>query len=294
MNYEYYKIFYYVAKHGNITKAAAELYSSQPAVTRTIQHLESELGCTLFTRTKSGVELTLEGQTLYEYVSVACRHLIKAEAELGQSLSAEHGTVYIGATVTALYCFLFEEIDKFRAKYPGVKLKISTQSTAKTIDKLKSGSVDLAFVTSPYSVSKPLSVKVLKEFNDLLIAGNRFKELKNKTLTLADIQNYPFICLAQGMQLREFIDDCFSKKGLVCTPDIEPDSADLIVPMVAHNWGVAFAPEQMAVEQADNGTVFRIKMDEELPRRHVCLITDPRHPQTRSSYEFQKAVLSHI
>ena len=52
MNYEYYKIFYYVGKHKNITKAAAEMYSSQPAVTRAIQNLESELGCRLFTRNK--------------------------------------------------------------------------------------------------------------------------------------------------------------------------------------------------------------------------------------------------
>ena len=64
MNYEYYKIFNCVGKHKNITRAAEELYSSQPAVTRAIQKMEAELNCRLFVRTKSGVGFTHEGQTL--------------------------------------------------------------------------------------------------------------------------------------------------------------------------------------------------------------------------------------
>ena len=55
-NFEYYKIFYYVAKYGNLTRAAAALNTSQPAVTRVIHKLESDLGCRLFIRSKSGME----------------------------------------------------------------------------------------------------------------------------------------------------------------------------------------------------------------------------------------------
>ena len=67
MNYEHCKIFYCVGKHKNITKAANELYSSQPAVSRAIMSLENELGCRLFIRNKNGVEFTHEGQTLFNY-----------------------------------------------------------------------------------------------------------------------------------------------------------------------------------------------------------------------------------
>ena len=84
MNYEYYKIFYFVGKHKNITKAAAELYSSQPAVTRAIQNLENELNCRLFVRNKTGVEFTHEGRTLFDYVSVAQSQLLKGE-EIGRA-----------------------------------------------------------------------------------------------------------------------------------------------------------------------------------------------------------------
>ena len=72
MNYEYYKVFYLVAKRKNITKAAAELFSSQPAVSRVITNIETELNCKLFIRSKSGVVLTKEGEELFEKISEPC------------------------------------------------------------------------------------------------------------------------------------------------------------------------------------------------------------------------------
>lgn len=71
VSYDYYKIFYYVAKYRNITAAANALFLSQPTVSRTIQNLETELGCQLFIRSKKGVVLTPEGEILYRYVSRA-------------------------------------------------------------------------------------------------------------------------------------------------------------------------------------------------------------------------------
>ena len=59
-NFEYYKIFYYVAKYENLTKAASVLKTSQPAVTRTIHNLENDLGCRLFIRSKKGMQMTPE------------------------------------------------------------------------------------------------------------------------------------------------------------------------------------------------------------------------------------------
>lgn len=62
INYDYYRIFYFVAKYGNISQAAKLLLNNQPNLTRTIKNLESELGCPLFSRTNRGMRLTPEGQ----------------------------------------------------------------------------------------------------------------------------------------------------------------------------------------------------------------------------------------
>lgn len=292
MNYEYYKIFYYVGKHKNITKAAAELYSSQPAVTRAIQNLEAELGCRLFIRNKYGVEFTHEGKTLYEYASVACNQLIKGEEEVSRSVSVESGTIYIGATVTSLHGFLFDFLDGFHLKYPKVKFQISTASSDKTIEKLSKGIIDLAFVTTPFHISRSLHCTAIREFNDILIAGNEFSRLKGKTLKMNDLKKYPFVCLEKGMQLRQFIDDIFADHNITLKPDIEPDSADLLIPMISHNFGLGFAPQGIAEKAIGRGEVFRISLDPELPPRNICLITDPHHLQTSASRELTKTIVS--
>lgn len=82
-NFEYYKIFYYVAKYQNFTLAAKALLSSQPSVSRCMQALETELGCRLFVRTKRGVSLTAEGEQLYKYVAPACEQIFKGEENIG-------------------------------------------------------------------------------------------------------------------------------------------------------------------------------------------------------------------
>lgn len=292
MNYEYCKIFYYVGKHKNITKAAAELYSSQPAVSRAIQSLEQELGCRLFVRNKSGVEFTHEGKILYEYASVAYTQLLKAEDEVSHSVSTEGGTIYIGATITALYGYLFDILNEFHEVHPKVKFKITTGSSDRTIDKLKNGIVDLSFVTTPFKSSNSFSTLKIREFNDILIAGNRYAELKNRTLKLEELSAYPLICLEEGMQLREFIDDIFAQNNAPFNPEIEPDNANLIVQMVRHNFGLGFVPQSLAEEAIERGEIFKVKLEKELPPRHICLITDPHHPLTSASRELVRMINS--
>ena len=294
MNYEYYRMFYYVGKHRNFTRAAAELYTSQPAVTRTIQRLETELGCLLFVRHKAGVEFTHEGQILFDYVSSAHSQLMKGEEEVNRAAGTESGTIYIGTTVTALRGFLFSFLDHFHLEHPGIKFKISTDSTNGVIERLKSGVVDLAFVSTPCSAAKTLPTKVLWQFNDILIAGSGYQHLRDRILTASEVTAYPLVCLRKGMQLREFIDDYFAENGLTTSPDIELDGADLIVPMVSHNFGVGFVPQNMAEDAIERGEVFRIRLAEELPSRQICLITDPHHPRSRASRELSKAILRSV
>ena len=71
VNFEYYKVFYYVAKYKNFTKAAHALGSGQPNVTRAMNCLEQQTHCTLFIRTNRGVQLTPEGEMLFTHVEAA-------------------------------------------------------------------------------------------------------------------------------------------------------------------------------------------------------------------------------
>ena len=161
-NFEYYKIFYYVAKYGNLTRATAALNTSQPAVTRVIHKLESDLGCRLFIRSKSGMELTAEGSRFFEYVSAGCLQFFRAENHLSDLLQLENGSISISATETDLHSWLFAAMEAFHQEYPGVHFQILNHSTQDSIQAVRDGKVDFAVVSSlPLHISEPLRMKKL-------------------------------------------------------------------------------------------------------------------------------------
>ncbi|MFR7359912.1 MAG: LysR family transcriptional regulator [Dorea longicatena] len=289
-NFEYYKIFYYVAKYENLTKAATALKTSQPAVTRTIHKLEGELGCRLFTRSKTGMKLTPEGRTFYGYVAAGCAQFFKGENDLSNLISLENGTIYISATETALHCYLFQAMEEFNSLYPNVRFKILNNSTTESVNAVKEGKVDLAFVSANLQVAKPLRMKILRKYHDILISGNRFGELKDdgKEVSLKELVSYPWISLTAETITRRFLNEYFEKNSLTFTPDMELATTDMILPAVRHNLGLGFIPAEFADSELKSGQVFEIKVKEKLPERNIILIYDVEYPQSIAAKEFQK------
>ena len=289
-NFEYYKIFYYVAKYENLTKAATALKTSQPAVTRTIHKLEGELGCRLFTRSKTGMKLTPEGRTFYGYVAAGCAQFFKGENDLSNLMSLENGTIYISATETALHCYLFQAMEEFNSLYPNVRFKILNNSTTESVNAVKEGKVDLAFVSANLQVAKPLRMKILRKYRDILIAGMRFEELKagKEELSLKELVSYPWISLTAETITRRFLNEYFEKNGLTFAPDMELATTDMILPAVRHNLGLGFIPAEFADAELESGQVFEIKVKEKLPERNIILIYDAEYPQSIAAKEFQK------
>ena len=289
-NFEYYNIFYYVAKYENLTKAATALKTSQPAVTRTIHKLEGELGCRLFTRSKTGMKLTPEGRTFYGYVAAGCAQFFKGENDLSNLISLENGTIYISATETALHCYLFQAMEEFNSLYPNVRFKILNNSTTESVNAVKEGKVDLAFVSANLQVAKPLRMKILRKYRDILIAGLRFEELKagKEELSLKELVSYPWISLTAETITRRFLNEYFEKNGLTFAPDMELATTDMILPAVRHNLGLGFIPAEFADAELKSGQVFEIKVKEKLPERNIILIYDMEYPQSIAAKEFQK------
>lgn len=106
INYDYYHMFYYVAKYGSVTQAARVLFCNQPNLTRAIKTLEGELGCSLFIRNNRGVKLTPEGSRLYERVRVAFESIEAGETEIIESRNLKTGSVYVATSEVALHCVL--------------------------------------------------------------------------------------------------------------------------------------------------------------------------------------------
>ena len=285
-NFEHYRIFYYVAKYENLTKAASAMHTSQPSVTRTIHNLEKNLGCRLFERT--GMKLTPEGEVFYEYIAAGCSQFFKAESNLSDMLSLDNGTIYISATETALHCYLFQAMESFNEQYPNVHFKILNNSTKKSIHIVKEGNVDFAVVSAPFHIEKPLKKQILREYHDILISGKRYSELKGKQLSINQLSKYPWISLTSEAITRKFLNQYFEKNGLKFEPDIELATTDMILPAVRHNLGIGFIPPEFAIDDLDSEEIFEIHVQETFPERNITLIYDTEYPQSIAAKEFLK------
>ncbi|MBC8535101.1 LysR family transcriptional regulator [Feifania hominis] len=274
VNFEYYRIFYHVAKYKNLTQAAAALMSSQPNITRVINILERELGCRLFIRSNRGVRLTAEGEQLYSRVAAACEQLQLGEAELAQSMSLESGTVRIGASETALHGLLLGVLREFHEQYPNVRLKINNYSTPQALNALRSGQIDFAVVTTPTGAAEGMRQISLKPFQDSLIAGEKFAALSGRTLHLSELSQYPLIMLAQDTGTFAFYNRFYLDHGVVLEPDMEAATSDLILPMIRNNLGIGFLPREFATRALAEGEVFELKLYERIPQRSICLVLD--------------------
>lgn len=156
MTLDYYRIFYYVAKYKSFSKAAKILHNNQPNISRTMNNIESEFGCKLLVRSHSGITLTPEGEQLYEHVAIAIEQLYQGESEILSNKTLEHGHISIGVSETALNIFLLSKLEHFHKAYPHVKIKLSNHSSIQAVDALEKGIVDIAVVTSPINIKKPL------------------------------------------------------------------------------------------------------------------------------------------
>ena len=288
VNYDYYRIFYYVAKYRSFTRAAEILLSSQPNITRTMNNLENELNCKLFLRTNRGVTLTPEGEKLFTHVKIAHEQLQTGELELANDRNLETGSISIGVSEIALHSVLLPVLRRFRQLYPGVRFRITNHSTAQAIASLKSGLVELALVSSPTGVMKPLKEFPLQEFRDIPIAGPHFKELADRSIRLSELAGYPIISLGPETKTHALLTDFFSSYGLTFTPDIEAATTDQILPMVKHDLGVGFLPESFIRDALAKKEVFCLNVIEQLPSRQICLVRDMSRPASIAAQKLEK------
>ena len=294
VNFEYYKIFYYVAKYENFTKAARVLGNSQPNITRAMNSLEQQIQSTLFVRTNRGVQLTPEGQRLYTHVSAAMLQLWAAEEELTDSTGLTHGSIAIGASETALNIYLLDKLKEFHMKYPGIRLKIYNHSTPQAIEAVKSGMIDFAVVSTPAAVEAPLKEIVLESFEEVLVGGRTFMALGSQEISLWELKNYPLICLGRETMTFQFYNQLFLSYGLELSPDTEVATTDQILPLVRHELGLAFVPKAMARESIMEREIVQIPLKEEIPKRDICMVLDNQHPLSAAARQLKNMILQAV
>ena len=127
INYELYKVFYYVAKTLSFSEASKQLYISQSAVSQSVKSLETKLNQHLFIRSTKKVKLTPEGEVLFKHVEPAINLIIRGENQILDANTLNGGQLRIGASDTICRYYLVPYLREFHAHFPNVHIKVTNQ-----------------------------------------------------------------------------------------------------------------------------------------------------------------------
>jgi len=260
MNIDQLKAFHKVAYTGSFTKAARELFLSQPAVSQQIQALESSLGITLFDRSGKKVRLTGEGEILLSYTNRIFHLYDEIELLFGQLQSLEKGKITIGATAVIGTYFLPIFIGRYNRKYPGIEIDLHMGNSNNVHNMLLEGSVDLGFA-GRLKASNLTSVRVHRE-KLLLVSAPDNPITARESLTADELDRTSFIWREKGTQTRVLVKEWFEKKVGRNYPrrSIELQNLEAAKRTVVEGYGITVLPEIAVKREMHVGLLKRVNL----------------------------------
>lgn len=270
VNLELYKIFYTVAKCGSLTKAAQELFISQPAASQAIKQLEGQLGISLFNRTHKGMELSAGGgKLIINQVETALELLEAAESKLTELKTSATGTLRIGATDSIFSHVLSDYLARFNEKYPAVKLELTSSTSPDTVNRLKEGRCDVAFVNLPLEDDDVRFYGTVTHLSDAFVAGKKYSGLQSEEIPLKRLHDYPLLMIEANTVARRALAASEEILGVHFVPDIEVANWDLMKKLVIKGMGVGCIPREYCTAEFESGDLFELKTTPALPVRGI-------------------------
>ncbi len=265
---ELYRIFDKVAKCESFSKAAKELYMTQPAISQAIMQLEDELKIRLFTRTPRGVILTNEGKMLLEYTNSAISLLDTGEKKIKESRDLKEGELKIGVSDTISRYYLLPYVEKFHKSYPNIKLKIINRTTEELCNLIKSGEIDIGICNLPIK-DNSLNIRKCKDIQDVFVFGEKYKDMISEPITYEELTKYPLIFLDNRSRSRQYVEGYLFSKGIKINPEIELGSHDLLLEFAKIGLGLACVVREFSEDYLFKGILHEVNLVEDIPKRGI-------------------------
>lgn len=287
VNLELYKVFYTVAKCGSLTKAAEELYISQPAVSQAIKQLENQLGGKLFNRTHKGMQLSeTGGKQIFAKIEQALKLFEEAESTYSEIKDTATGVVRICASDTVSTHLLIPYVKKYHEKYPNVNLILQNGTSGETIEYLKNKKGDIGFVNLPIDDSNINLLSSVTQLHDTFVASDKFSELFGCEIDLKTLQDYPLLMLELSTATRQAIVSFAHSQGIHLHPEIELASLELMTELAKNGIGIACIPREFVKKELEAGTLKEIRTNPSLPTRAIGLALPKDQTMTFAVKEF--------
>lgn len=289
-----YKVFYSVATTGNITKAAEQLYISQPAVTKSIKQLESSLGGALFIRTKKGVTLTEEGKVLLEYVKNILDEARNAQNKFNSLIQLEEGKIHIGASATVAKHFLMPYLEEFHKQYPNIEIEITNELTTNLVKDLRNGYIDFLVTNLPMKEFLDLEIKECAKLHDSFACSAKYLEKENKVYELQELLKYKIVTQKEPSNTRAFLNKYMKENNIDFKPDIEIVSYNLVVEFIKAGFGIGYVTKEFIKNELKNNELYEIEVNPKIPTRDLGIITLKNNTLNYAASKFIEIVLKNM
>ena len=287
-NLSRYKIFLAVAECKSISKAAAQLYISQPAVSITIKKMEESLNTTLFIRKPKGVELTENGRKLYENAKRAFNILLDVE----DRLRFHQNTGYLRIAASNVLCkhFLIPYLKEFTNLYPNTDISITCTSSSAACEMLEQCNIDLALAAKPENLGTAVyhSLGVIEyifvctpTYRDKLNCNND-KIFEHGNIILLDKDNVS----------RRHLNSYYAQNKITPLHILEVNEMDLLIEFAKMGIGVSCVVKQFVEEELKEGSLIEIELSKPIAPREIGFIYNRIQPMNENILKFINVQLS--
>jgi LysR family cyn operon transcriptional activator len=244
MNFRHLRTFVAIAEAGGIHRAVARLNLSQPAASRQIQALETELGVLLFDRIGRRVQITSEGQDLLR----RCRRLLMEVESVAERAGAlkkgETGTLRVGATPQVIENTLSRFLVRYRHRYPGVEVQLVEEGGTDLPRRLDRGDVNLGIMAVD---DERFRHRALYPVHGLAVMSAKHRLSRNKVIEVSELSDEPLMLLRGSFASRDWFDTACRVAHIRPRVLLESAAPHTVIALAGDGYGVAIIPSTVKV-----------------------------------------------
>jgi DNA-binding transcriptional LysR family regulator len=269
-----------VAEEANFTRAAARVHISQSGISAQIRQLESDLGATLLDRSGRSATLTVAGSAALPHARAA----LAAAAALRQAIDEVNGLLrgrlVVGMVTACTVTPLFDILASYHLAHPGVAITVTEDSSDRLVQRVRSGTVDLAMVGVVDGAPDDLESLLIADERLVAAVPPDHPLAGRRHATLQTLSAYPIVCMPAGTGVRAVFDRACASQGLRPVVAVEASAPAAVVDLAVRGLGVAVLTESMAGAHEDRLTTVDL---EGITARAVLAMVwnDPESPAVR-------------
>jgi DNA-binding transcriptional LysR family regulator len=207
------QVFYTVAKQLSFTKAAEQLFMTQPAVTFQVKQLEEHFNTRLFERSHGRIALTPAGRIVVEYAERILAMSEEMDTRVADLTGAVAGPLLLGASTTIAEFILPQILGEFKALHPEVQAHMTVANSETIVNRVADHTIDVGLIESP-SYLPSLQNEICCDDELVLICAPTHALAARRTVTAHDIAAIPMVRREPGSGTREFTDNYFRECGV--------------------------------------------------------------------------------